>query len=111
MPTGWARVVLARTSVPPCFSVMAMPMVTPAFCSMPTLRGSYSLARIFGTQISATSGCRRRAGTPVGPGQRRQAVLDGRAHQLVIGRVEFHQVDAVAVAVMGLELRLVLVGQ
>ena len=28
---GTARVVLARTSVPPCFSVMPMPSVTPVF--------------------------------------------------------------------------------
>ena len=31
-PTGMARVVLARTSEPPCFSVIAMPIVTPCFC-------------------------------------------------------------------------------
>ncbi|MNH35565.1 hypothetical protein D3C79_962590 [compost metagenome] len=55
--------VLARTSVPPCFSVMAMPMVTPVFCSMGRLRGSYSVERIFGSHFSAISGCRRRAGT------------------------------------------------
>ena len=30
-PTGSARVVLARTSEPPCFSVMAMPISTPRF--------------------------------------------------------------------------------
>lgn len=30
-PTGVATVWLARTSVPPCRSVMPMPMVTPAF--------------------------------------------------------------------------------
>ncbi|MCY1432015.1 hypothetical protein D9M71_479980 [compost metagenome] len=51
------------------------------------------------------------AGTRIGPRQRRQAMLDGRAHQLVVGRVEFHQVDAMAVAVVGLEHRLVLVGE
>ncbi|MNW02607.1 hypothetical protein D3C71_1984200 [compost metagenome] len=56
-------VVLARTSVPPCFSVMAMPMVTPALWAMPTLRGSYSVARIFGSHFSARSGCKRIAGT------------------------------------------------
>ena len=31
-PAGTARVVLARTSEPPCFSVIAMPMVMPCFC-------------------------------------------------------------------------------
>ena len=30
-PSGTARVALARTSDPPCFSVIAMPAVTPAF--------------------------------------------------------------------------------
>ena len=29
LPAGAAVVALARTSVPPCFSVMPMPMVTP----------------------------------------------------------------------------------
>ena len=40
-----------------------MPMVTPAFCAMGTLRGSYSVARIFGSQASAMSGCNLSAGT------------------------------------------------
>ena len=31
VPTGSAVVVAARTSVPPCFSVMPMPRVTPVF--------------------------------------------------------------------------------
>jgi len=35
-----ARVVLARTSDPPCFSVMAMPARTPGFSRAATLRGS-----------------------------------------------------------------------
>ena len=39
-PIGIARVVLARTSEPPCFSVIAMPIVTPCFSSAGTLRGS-----------------------------------------------------------------------
>lgn len=51
------------------------------------------------------------AGARVGPGQRGQFVFDGGAHQLVVGGVELHQVDAVAVAVVAMELRLVLVGQ
>jgi hypothetical protein len=33
-PSRKARVVLARTSLPPCFSVIAMPMVTPRFSAM-----------------------------------------------------------------------------
>ncbi|MNP07231.1 hypothetical protein D3C76_992490 [compost metagenome] len=46
-----------------------------------------------------------------GPWQRRQAVLDGGAHQFVVGRVELDQVDAMAVAVVAAELRLVRIGQ
>ncbi|MCY1413378.1 hypothetical protein D9M71_288080 [compost metagenome] len=49
--------------------------------------------------------------TRVRPGQRGQAMLDGRTHQLVVGRMELHQVDAVAVTVMAIENRFVLVGQ
>ncbi len=52
-----------------------------------------------------------RTGLRVAPGQRRNTVLDGAAHQLVIGRVKLHQVDAMAVAVMTLEHRPVLVGE
>ena len=33
-PKGKARVVFARTSEPPCFSVIAMPTVTPRFSAM-----------------------------------------------------------------------------
>ena len=33
-PSGKARVLFARTSEPPCFSVMAMPTVTPRFSAM-----------------------------------------------------------------------------
>ncbi|MNO74797.1 hypothetical protein D3C76_658110 [compost metagenome] len=45
------------------------------------------------------------------PGQRSQAMADRRAHQLVIGRMKLHQVDAMTVAVMAAEHRFVLVGQ
>ncbi|MNV66215.1 hypothetical protein D3C71_1589590 [compost metagenome] len=38
-------------------------------------------------------------------------MLDGRGHQLVIGRVVLDQVDALAIAVVALEYRLVLVGE
>jgi hypothetical protein len=34
-PVASARVVLARTSEPPCFSVMAMPAIAPAFGATP----------------------------------------------------------------------------
>ncbi|MNS61075.1 hypothetical protein D3C72_940910 [compost metagenome] len=47
----------------------------------------------------------------VRPGQRGQAVLDCRAHQLVIGRMKFHQIDAMTKAVMTVEHRLVLIGK
>ena len=40
---------LARTSVPPCFSVMPMPMVTPRFSAAGAKLLSYSRDRIFGT--------------------------------------------------------------
>ncbi len=39
--SGVAVVVLARTSEPPCFSVMDMPMVQPVFSVAGTFRGSY----------------------------------------------------------------------
>ena len=39
-PIAVARVVLARTSEPPCFSVIAMPKVTPPFCSAGSMRPS-----------------------------------------------------------------------
>src|SRR5690606_41901889 len=62
-PTGQARVVLARTSVPPCFSVMAMPMVAPRLSPTGTLRGSYSVASTLGSHFAATSDCNFKAGT------------------------------------------------
>ena len=40
VPSGTARVVLARTSEPPCFSVMPMPMVTAVFWSSGAKRPS-----------------------------------------------------------------------
>jgi hypothetical protein len=60
---GSARVVLARTSLPPCFSVMPMPTSAPRFCDTGSERGSYSFDRIFGSQAAASAGTRRRAGT------------------------------------------------
>ena len=41
LPTGSAFVVVARTSVPPCFSVMPMPMVTALFFAAGAKLGSY----------------------------------------------------------------------
>ncbi|MBK5008638.1 SDR family oxidoreductase [Pseudomonas sp. S60] len=51
------------------------------------------------------------AGAGFGPRQRRQAMLDGGAHQFMVGRVEFDQVDTVAIAVMAAEFGFVRVGQ
>src|SRR5689334_4328234 len=58
-----ARVVFARTSEPPCFSVIAMPMVTAVFPAAGTERGSYMDARIFGVHCAARSGWWRNAAT------------------------------------------------
>src|SRR5215468_9531966 len=63
LPVATARVVLARTSVPPCFSVMPMPMVTERLCAAPLKRLSYSRAKIFGIQERASSGSTDRVGT------------------------------------------------
>jgi hypothetical protein len=45
------------------------------------------------------------------PRQRRQAMLDGGAHQFVVSRVKFHQIDAMAITVMAVEHRFILVCQ
>src|SRR6516162_605394 len=47
---------LARTSEPPCFSVIAMPTVTPDLPAAGWDDGSYCDAAIFGTQAAATPG-------------------------------------------------------
>jgi hypothetical protein len=119
-------VVLARTSVPPCFSV-AMPMVTPALCHADVARvvfGGEDFRQPLSGQIrlqaqgrDAGEGHGQRAATAgfglavqvghggagnmgavlrMSPGQRGQAMLDRGAHQFVIGRVKLHQVDAMA---------------
>ncbi len=62
-PTGTARVELARTSDPPCFSVRAMPMVQPVFWSAGMKRESYSVEVTRGSHTSATSGCSLSDGT------------------------------------------------
>ena len=48
-PVGAARVVLARTSEPPCFSVMAMPAMAPALGAAPLPRPSGRPGRRCGT--------------------------------------------------------------
>jgi hypothetical protein len=63
LPVASAVVVLVRTSVPPCFSVMPMPMVTPRLAPAGLKALSYSRARIFGTHPLASSGCSSSAGT------------------------------------------------
>lgn len=55
-PTGIARVVLVRTSEPPCFSVMNMPMVAPVFSVIGMSRGSYDVDSSRGIHSSAIAG-------------------------------------------------------
>ena len=61
-PTGVATVVLARTSEPPCFSVMLMPIVTPLLFgpSHPSYDGA---STILGTHSLATAAVVESAGT------------------------------------------------
>ena len=47
-PSGSARVVVARRSEPPCFSVIAMPISAPRLAATGRALGSYSADRIFG---------------------------------------------------------------
>ncbi len=58
-----ADVVFERTSVPPCFSVMPMPMVTADFCMAGLLAESYLRDRILGAQSFWTAGDAERAAT------------------------------------------------
>jgi hypothetical protein len=60
--TGRASVVLARTSVPPCFSVIPIPARAPDFSTAGALRGSYSAESRRGSHSAASSGWVRRAG-------------------------------------------------
>jgi hypothetical protein len=62
-PTAVARVVLARTSEPPCFSVIPMPTVFPSFSVAGALRPSYAGATTRGIQSRASSGCCSSDGT------------------------------------------------
>ncbi len=55
-PTRSAVEVLARTSVPPCFSVMPMPTVTADFCIHGLFDKSYLRDRIFGAHSFWTAG-------------------------------------------------------
>ncbi len=62
-PVGVAVVVFARTSEPPCFSVIAMPKVTPALPSTGRFAGSYVREVMRGSHSAARSGWCRSAGT------------------------------------------------
>ncbi len=53
-PTRSAVLRLARTSVPPCFSVMPMPTVTAVFCKAGFCEESYFRDSIFGTHSFCT---------------------------------------------------------
>ena len=53
-PSGTARVVLARTSDPPCFSVMAMPNRAPGLSAVRS--GLYCREYSRGSQSPANSG-------------------------------------------------------
>ena len=61
--SGRATVVLARTSEPPCFSVIPMPASAPGFSVAGRSRGSYSEERMRGSHSAASSGWWRSAGT------------------------------------------------
>ena len=52
-----------------------------------------------------------RAFARVAPGRRMEPLLDRSLHQRMVGRMEPHQIDAPPVAVVGVELRRVLVGK
>ena len=55
--------VLARTSEPPCFSVIAMPAIAEPFSAAGARRGSYVVAVTSGSHSAASSGWARSAGT------------------------------------------------
>ena len=62
-PSRTARVVFARTSEPPCFSVIAMPISAPRLRAEGTDRASYERLTTRGSHSRASSGWRRSAGT------------------------------------------------
>ncbi len=71
-----AAVVLARTSVPPCFSVMPMPIVTADFCMAGLFVESYLRDRIFGAQSFCTAGDAE-SGSDGGARHRQRAKMAG----------------------------------
>ena len=62
-PASTARVVLARTSEPPCFSVIPIPASSPALVAAGRSPGSYAVAVSPGSYAAASSGSARSAGT------------------------------------------------
>ena len=55
-PVGSAQVVLARTSEPPCFSVMPIPQSAPSFSATGSSAGRYEREASRGSQTAASSG-------------------------------------------------------
>jgi len=82
---GSATVVFARTSEPPCFSVIAMPQIADALPGRSS--GSYAVASSRGSHAAATAGAWRRAGIAenvieIGqpwPGSDRESVMNSAA--------------------------------
>ena len=134
-PSGSARVVLARTSEPPCFSVMPMPSVTAVFCASGAKRASYCVLamRVRQRFVQRRVGAQRRrhrvahrhraqhrrlglrpqdeAGRALDvragaarPRRAVQAVAQRAAEQRVVAGMELHLVDAVAEAVVRVQL-------
>ncbi len=62
-PAGTARVVFARTSEPPCFSVIDIPAMIPRFSVGTRSPNSYDGEVSSGSYTSASSGWTRSAGT------------------------------------------------
>ena len=62
-------------------------------------------------QVGARGARHVRAGPGIGPGRRVHAVLDRGLHQRVVRGMKRHQVDAVAEAVVGVELRRESIGE
>ncbi len=94
-----ARERFARTSEPPCFSVIPMPMRPPRLCSMGMSRGSYSRVRSRGTQFPCQPRVpahgRNRAVRHGGGAER--AALHLRLHQVARGSRHVRAGDRAAV--------------
>ncbi|MNT20273.1 hypothetical protein D3C72_1555770 [compost metagenome] len=62
LPAGTARVVLVRTSLPPCFSVMPMPTVIEVLPSSGMSRGSCTWAASLSRRSAYSAALRRITG-------------------------------------------------